>query len=507
MRWRHGRSEKLWLVALVVAGCQRASSSSPQTATGGGDSSFDAMPGEAGQGSTATVADAGNSPYSCSDLFDQNVVPAYGVDISSDAWAKLNADFHDIKDVAAGTPPKTYYPIVFHYGAETVANAAIRLRGKSSWINTVLYDANPKMQFDISFDQVDTNQRFHGLASIHLAMPRDDWTFLNTRIGNNWFRKIGLAAPCANSATVTVNGSLYGVYVAEGPENAKLLKQFFPNNSGGDLFEYGTEPKTNISSPDWTRLQTLQGAGDISSLGAIVDLPNTLLEWAAEAVVNDADGYYGGSHNYYLYDEGGPGYDWLVNQTDSALEWLEMFSTLSYKQHPIYWWQGRPLPDPPGTDWLIALINDPVWLGHYTDAIATQVGKWNVQEILGWIDAWSAQISGAVMSDPHKWATPSQISSALAALRDVAQNRPQYLQSFVNCEHGVAADSTDADNDGYPWCNDCDDGNPGIHPGAPEICGNHIDDNCNGVVDENCPGEQPGYPGEVDAGVAATGSH
>lgn len=30
---------------------------------------------------------------------------------------------------------------------------------------------------------------------------------------------------------------------------------------------------------------------------------------------------------------------------------------------------------------------------------------------------------------------------------------------------------------------DCDDGNPGIHPGAGEIC-NHVDDNCNGRVDE-----------------------
>ena len=134
------------------------------------------------------VSDASGSPRLCSDLFDQTVVPSYSIEISSDNWAKLDADFHDLKDVLAGTPPQTYYPIVFHYGSETVSNAGIRLRGKSSWVSTVMFDANPKMQFDVSFDQIDAKGKFHGVSSIHFTMPRDDWTFINDRIGDNWLR-------------------------------------------------------------------------------------------------------------------------------------------------------------------------------------------------------------------------------------------------------------------------------------------------------------------------------
>jgi hypothetical protein len=481
--------------ALFAAGvgCQSGGSSSRIVAATGSGGSGGGAGGSAGGGGGApvmTVSDAGHSAHACPDLFDQGAVPTYAIDITNDNWAKLDADFHDLADVLAGTPPQTFYPITVHYGSETVTNAAIRLRGKSSWVDTVTFDVNPKMQFVIAFDQVDPKGKFHGVSKVHLEMPRDDWTFLNDRIGNNWLREIGIAAPCANSARVMINGAYYGLYVAEQSLDAAILEEFFPNNSGGDLFKGGTEAQTNAASPNWTRLAQLRAATDFGAVSALVDVPNTLLEWAAEAVIEDADGYYGGSHNYYLYDEGAPGYVWLPDHTDSALEWVEMFTSLSYKQHPIFWWAGRALPDPPGTDYLI-ILDDPTSRAHYADAIAAQVGKWNVQEILGWVDAWSAQIADAVSADPRKWATPDQVTSALGALRDMVKNRPVYLQSFVGCEHGNAADSTDQDGDGVPWCNDCNDADASVRPGVPEVCGNGVDDNCDGRIDEGCPAAPP----------------
>ncbi|HVV53518.1 MAG TPA: CotH kinase family protein [Polyangia bacterium] len=464
-------------------------------------------PGDSGDAANGSqlVSDAGGSPILCSDLFDQTVVPAYSIDISADNWAKLTADFNDLQDVLAGNPPETYYPVTFHYGAETVTDAAIKLRGKSSWVNTVLHDANPKMQFDVSFDQIDSKGKFHGVSSIHLSMPRDDWTFINNRIGDNWLRKIGQPAPCANNATFTVNGAYYGLYVAEGSVGKSLLEQYFPGNSAGDLFKGGTQAETNTASPNWARLDALNAAADIATLSTLVDVPHTVLDWAAEAVVEDCDGYYGGAHNYYIYDQGAPGWVWITDHTDSALEWAEIFTGVSYKEHPIYWWAGRVAPDKPGTDYLL-VMNDPAARQQYVNAVATQVAKWDPDEIAGWIAAWTPQIAGALAADPHKWATVAQAQMAVASLEDMVKNRPQYLQSFVACEQGSPADATDADGDGVPWCNDCDDGNAAVHPGAPEICGNHVDDNCNGVVDENCPGEPPGYPGQPDGGATDAGN-
>ncbi len=53
-------------------------------------------------------------------------------------------------------------------------------------------------------------------------------------------------------------------------------------------------------------------------------------------------------------------------------------------------------------------------------------------------------------------------------------------------------DCVDNDGDGYgegAECDgaDCNDQDPGVNPAAVEACGNDVDDNCDGTVDEDCP--------------------
>ncbi len=52
----------------------------------------------------------------------------------------------------------------------------------------------------------------------------------------------------------------------------------------------------------------------------------------------------------------------------------------------------------------------------------------------------------------------------------------------------AGASPVDADGDCYsPYLGDCDDTNPAIHPGAVEICNDHIDNDCNGLIDAADP--------------------
>jgi hypothetical protein len=65
------------------------------------------------------------------------------------------------------------------------------------------------------------------------------------------------------------------------------------------------------------------------------------------------------------------------------------------------------------------------------------------------------------------------------------------------------AKPVDNDGDGFDSRNDCNDSNPAVYPGASEICGNNIDDNCDGTADESCTActdaDGDGYSAEGDA--------
>ncbi len=53
--------------------------------------------------------------------------------------------------------------------------------------------------------------------------------------------------------------------------------------------------------------------------------------------------------------------------------------------------------------------------------------------------------------------------------------------------------ASDEDHDGYTIAaGDCDDHDPTVHPGAPEICFDHIDQDCDGVADQTCDDDHDG---------------
>jgi hypothetical protein len=405
----------------------------------------------------------------------------FQIDIAAADLAAMSAEFLYAGKLSvsafAGYQPREY-PIVFHYQGETVTHAFIRLKGQSSWQQAVQLDGpNGKMQFVLVFDHDVSTANFHGLGKITLDMPRGDLTFLHDRLANSWMRSVGVPALCATSARLEINGAYYGLYVAEQHIGKAFLRDFFPGDAGGDLFKGASIPETNASSYNRSRLAAFWAVTDPASLAAIVDIPGSLAEWAGEVLLNDGDGYWGGGHNYYIYDQGAKGYVWLPDDLDSTFDWLGSFTG-----DPITWWSTRHDLIGPEPHFMI-VMNDPTLRGQYLDALDMRLGQWNVTEIQSWIDDWSSQIRDAVATDPHKPSstTLKSFDAAVALARRGVKDRADFVKSWLDCRR--SGSGPDKDKDGYIWCMDCRDDNAAIHPGAREICRNGVDDNCDGLFD------------------------
>jgi spore coat protein CotH len=155
---------------------------------------------------------------------------------------------------AAGIDYKTYHPIVLPLRQRDRDRRDGPVEGHSSWVITVRDDGDKaRMQFVVSFEEVNPAGKFHGVSKIVLDMPNDDHTFMQERLGFTTMAEIfGMPAPCANSARVTINGQYYGLYVNEERVGGNYIKRVFPEAPDGDLYEGGWSPKTNQNMPNRT---------------------------------------------------------------------------------------------------------------------------------------------------------------------------------------------------------------------------------------------------------------
>lgn len=79
------------------------------------------------------------------------------------------------------------------------------------------------------------------------------------------------------------------------------------------------------------------------------------------------------------------------------------------------------------------------------------------------------------------------------------------IDENCNANDDACSTTTDVDGDGYAAPADCNDNNAAINPGATEICGDAIDNNCAGGIDEGCvlvDNDGDGFPSTVDCNDA-----
>jgi hypothetical protein len=275
-----------------------------------------------------------------------------------------------------------------------------------------------------------------------------------------------------------INGEYYGLYANLEVTNKDFLKRVFPGEYQGDLWKKRGDLQTNTDDPnrDNNRQKALWSTTDINELTKLMDMEASLRTWATEALLPQPDGYWGGNSNFYVYDHPTRGFIWLTDDLDATFE----FSPV--EMHPLYFWLNRNPAVRAGPQY-IAMMSDDKWRGRFVEIIAQMIEGWDVGQLQDRVSRWSAQIADALANDPHRSGSFSDDQEQQGRLSDYVSARSAFVRSWLQC---LRDGGTDGDGDGAAWCYDCDDTSPTTHPGAPEICGDGVDQNCNFAADDGC---------------------
>ncbi|MBN1759983.1 MAG: CotH kinase family protein [Chitinispirillaceae bacterium] len=204
----------------------------------------------------------------------------------------------------------------------------VRYKGNSSY---ELAKNTPKKSFKFRFDKYKDGQTFFGCERLNFNNCVLDPSFLREKISYDIAREF-MEAPRVAFATITINGSLIGLYAQVEQVDELFLERHFSDPDGnlykaGDngayleynganqsAYEQAYELKTNTGTNNWSRFITmiykLNNTPDslfVQTVGAAIDLDRAVKHLAWTMLLSHFDSYTGSGRNYYLYDDPGSG--------------------------------------------------------------------------------------------------------------------------------------------------------------------------------------------------------
>jgi hypothetical protein len=346
-------------------------------------------------------------------------VPTFEVTIDQAVWDAMLAGCTEWD--------KEYRPITLGYGAESVE---AMIRPKGGWSRRC-----DKLQFVVSFNEVQSSGRFHGLRKLVFDAPWYDETLLRERVAFSYMKDLGVPYSCVNHAKLKVNGEDYGVYVNVERVDKEYLERHF-EQSQGDLYQYEgsfweTQPelKNHQTTGDLAPMRAFDAATSASELEPIIDVNQFLDVLAGMAMLPDADSYWAGVEiNAYFYRHPTRGMLLIPYDMDQSLNGFHPAGPeTAVDFDPITLHHGGWVREPQ----YMALLDDPDHCAAYVRALERARAAYDPEVLEQRIDVWAAQIEELVAADASRPLGLTEYREQVAALRAFPRERAAFIDAWL----------------------------------------------------------------------------
>jgi spore coat protein H len=233
----------------------------------------------------------------------------------------------DYEHLMANGTLEQEYPAAVTWNGETLPQISVRAKGNSS-LNSVSRSENKRYSLKLDLNQYIDGQSVDGITTINLNNSFSDPSFLREYLSYEAFASLGVPAPTTTWVELTVNGKLWGLYLAVEQIGRPFLQRNFADATGalykpdGEKSGAGADLKwrdDSFASYPGIVYKSGEVSGDHAELIAMLDALNNggdlekhldvdeiLRYFAASTVMSNFDSYQGTIlHNYYLYEENG----------------------------------------------------------------------------------------------------------------------------------------------------------------------------------------------------------
>ncbi|MCA9543344.1 MAG: CotH kinase family protein, partial [Myxococcales bacterium] len=403
-------------------------------------------------------------------FFDPLVMHTLAIEVGAAGRTRLDAD------------PRQYVGgLVTIDGGEPLP-AGVRLKGRIGSFRPLDRKSGFKLNFDFGLN----GGRFLGIEKLAVNNMVQDRSKTHEFAAYALFRAMGVASPRVSYARVTFNGEDFGLYLLLEIIDGPALDRWFPSTThmyegayGQDLFaQHVPDLDKDQGDLDRGQLWRLVDLLDETPLDEAFEATLDLIHWpqvvnmmATELWIAHWDGYAPTRNNYYLHFDGDERLSLMPWGTDQTF----------VRNMTFYEGRGR-LKDVCLADadcralWDQALVE-----------VAILVGALELEAQVGALGAW---LRPHFEADPRREHSPEQMDSEVTRTQTFLRNRGASLQPLIDC---VLAEDQDADDDGASCLVDCDDQDPSRFPGALDVCGDGVDQDCSGFADDHpdCPDCQP----------------